>query len=117
MNTQANLKLLITSLILGAILGIIGGPVQILVLWGVIGLAIGYLSPNFRSASLVGIVYGFTVSFTFMVHGYNGSEPIMNKLVPLAALGVFGAFCGLVLTLTSRFIKRLIQKKKEPPLR
>jgi hypothetical protein len=83
------------SLIVGLALGLIGGPVQILGAWAIAGLLIGAMSNGFKPAALNGAAFGFVLSYVFMIHGYNGTDPIATRLLPFVLLGLFGAICGL----------------------
>ncbi len=99
---------LVSSAVLGVLLGYIGGPVQILAIWGIAGVGIGYFSSTFRLAALNGLIFGFIVSYIFMLHGYNGTDPITTKLLPFAALGAFGAVCGIILAEIGRLLRKLM---------
>jgi hypothetical protein len=108
---------LIFSGLAGIVLGYVGGPVQILALWAVIGIGIGYSSAKMRAVLLNGVTFGFIVSFVFMLHGYKGADPIVTKLVPFAVLGVFGALCGIMLVLIGSLLKGLLRKKYSAEMR
>lgn len=93
---------LIAAIIVGAFLGVLGakylfvGSWLSLVLWGIVGLALGYWSGK-RKALLNGAVFGFVISFVFMAVGYSGVAPFISRIPFFALLGLFGAVCGLVL--------------------
>jgi hypothetical protein len=108
-----NLRIMtIFSGVIGALVGFIGGPVQILVLWSAIGLGIGYFSKTLRQAIIDGAVYGFVVSFTFLLRGYNGVDPVGFKLLSFfAALSFFGALCGAILGYAGELFYLLLRKK------
>ena len=101
-----NSYLVICSILVGIIFGLIGGPVFVLILWAILGLAIGYISYRKKIAVISGTLYGFFLSFVFMVHGYSGTDPLVTKLLPFIALGIFGAFCGAILALIGSLIPR-----------
>jgi hypothetical protein len=75
-----------------------------LVPWGVAGLALGYWIGK-QGALLAGGLYGFSLSFVFMLAGYSGSAPIVTRAPFFALLGVFGALCGLILAALGASIK------------
>ena len=101
---------ILAALIIGIIVGFIGGPVYALIPWAIIGVIIGWVSSGKKSAVLHGAVYGFALAFVFMIHGYNGTDPLVTKLLPFAALGVVGAVFGLFWG----FIGSLLPHKKQP---
>ena len=93
----------VAAVIAGALLGFAGPRYQSLgwfslIPWAIVGLALGYWSQ--RSERLItGALYGFSLCFSFMVAGYSGVAPLTSRLPFFALIGVFGAVCGLVLTL------------------
>ncbi len=94
------------SLVIGILLGLVGGPVYILLPWGLVGLAIGYVSTRKNTAILNGAVYGFLASFTFMVSGYAGQDSVATKILPFIIIGLVGALCGLTLGLLGNIAHR-----------
>ena len=96
----------LVSLVIGFILGLLGGPVWILVPWGLAGLAIGYLTKDYDQAAVNGAVFGFSAAFFFMVFGYKGTQSLISRVPFFAALGLVGAVCGLVLGLAGRVARR-----------
>jgi uncharacterized membrane protein (UPF0136 family) len=97
----------ISSALIGAILGYIGGPALILALWGAVGLLIGLFSNGHKAALINGIAFGFLVSYVFMVAGYNGDASVTTKLLPFVVFGIFGALCGMILAATGYVLKNL----------
>lgn len=67
-----------------------------LVPWGVGGLAVG-LGARRRSGIIAGAVYGFVLSFAFMVANYHGTASALGRVPFFAVFGIIGAGCGLVL--------------------
>ncbi len=67
-----------------------------LIPWGAAALALGYWIGK-RGAMLAGAIYGFTMSFAFMLAGYTGAAPLATRIPFFALLGLFGAVCGLIL--------------------
>ena len=101
------------KVIVAAILGIIvgaTGPYYLflgsysLVPWGLVGLALGFWC-NKRESLYAGAIYGFCLSFSFMVAGYNGAASLVSRFPFFALLGLFGAVCGVALTATGYFLK------------
>jgi hypothetical protein len=62
-----------------------------LVVWAVVGLALGALSRRWTTAIWVDAVVGFAIVFSYSVMGYQGSGPLLNALVPFALLALGGA--------------------------
>ncbi len=100
-------------IVLGALLGIAAAHMLFLqwftlVPWGIAGVALGYRAHR-REAVISGAVYGFVLSFVFMAAGYTGDRPLVTRFPFFAQLGLFGAFCGLVLAwLGSRIGRKTI---------
>jgi hypothetical protein len=62
-----------------------------LVVWAVIGLAIGALSKRWSTAIWVDAVVGFAIVFSYSVMGYQGSAALVTALAPFALIGLVGA--------------------------
>lgn len=97
---------------LGVLLGVAGAKFQqlgawTLIPWGIGGLAIAS-APMRRAAAVTGGVYGFVLSFTFMVAAYTGAAPLVSRLLPFALLGLFGALCGAALGAVGSFVRARI---------
>lgn len=105
---------LIVSIIVGAVLGVLGakylfvGSWLSLVLWGIVGLALGFWSGK-RKALLNGVVFGFVVSFVFIASGYSGTAPFVSRIPFFALLGLVGAVCGLVLGWLGSLIRNRVK--------
>jgi len=99
MKLKVNVISAIISLLIVAGIGYFGGPVYVLIIWGGVGLAIGAFSAGRRSSLINGALFGFAVSYSFMISGYEGSAPLSSRLLLFALLGLFGAMCGLILGL------------------
>jgi uncharacterized membrane protein YccC len=95
--------------ILGIILGATG-PYYLfmgsysLVPWGLVGLALGFWC-SMRQAFYAGAVYGFCLSFSFLIAGYNGTASIFSRFPFFALLALFGAVCGVALAATGYFLR------------
>lgn len=88
---------------LGVFLGVAGARYQqfgfwTLLPWGAIGIAVGAHPPR-REAMVSGALYGFALSFSFMIAAYTGTATLLSRLPFFALLGLFGALCGLLLGL------------------
>ena len=66
--------------------------------WGIAGVVLGLWTRKGETA-LAGALYGFVLSFTFMVVGYTGNASLISRLPFFGLLGLFGGLCGLVLSL------------------
>jgi hypothetical protein len=103
------MKKIVVAIAAGAVLGVVGSRVLFvgswlsLIPWTIAGLALGAWCGRWESVR-VGAVFGFSVSFVFMVSGYSGSAPLLGRLPAFAVLGVFGAVCGIVLGLLGSLI-------------
>ena len=104
----------VVAIALGAVFGL-AGPRYLflgwysLIPWGIVGLALGYWSPR-GDRFMVGILYGFALCLSFMIAGYTGTASLLSRLPFFALVGVFGALCGLGLTLVGHFLR----SKREP---
>lgn len=75
-----------------------------LIPWGAAGLGLGYGFGK-PGAWLAGALYGFALSFVFMLAGYTGAAPLTTRIPFFALLGLFGAACGLILALIGARLK------------
>jgi hypothetical protein len=108
-----------TAVCIGLILGLIGarylfvGSWLILIPWTVAGLGIGFWCT--KNESIVnGVVYGFVLSFVFLLAEYSGKASLISRVPFFAVLGVFGGVCGLVLGLLGFSVKtRLTAGRKK----
>jgi hypothetical protein len=100
----------------GVLLGWIGarvlfvGSALSLAPWALVGLALGVACRSRRGAAAAGAVFGFALTFTFMATGYEGAAPLGTRLVPFAAIGLFGSLCGLVLTIAGLLGRRAVSR-------
>ena len=105
----------VVAVVVGALFGL-AGPYYLflgwfsLIPWGIAGLALGYWSER-RERFWVGLLYGFALCFSFMIAGYTGNASLVSRLPFFALVGVFGALCGLGLTLVGH---RLRSKREKP---
>lgn len=73
--------------------------------WALGGLALGWWNGR-PGAPLAGALYGFALSFVFMLANYSGTAPVLSRTPFFALLGLFGAGCGAVLTLLGARLRR-----------
>jgi hypothetical protein len=104
------LAYLLAAVLTGIVLGILRGPVYILIPWAIAGIVLGFLSKRKRCAMIRGAAFGFFASFVFMLSGYNGTASVISRIPFFAILGLFGAICGLILGLIGYFSKKLLKK-------
>src|SRR5436309_1830621 len=62
-----------------------------LVVWAVIGIALGALSTRWSTAIWVDAVVGFAIVFSYSVMGCQGAAPLITALAPFALIAVVGA--------------------------
>ena len=78
--------------------------------WGMFGMGIGAWSHSKTEAIKNAGVYGFTLSFVFMLFGYQGSAPILSRMPFFAILGLVGAVCGIISGLVGFYGKKGITR-------
>jgi hypothetical protein len=100
---------LVVALIVGAAIGAAGpqyvllGPYS-LIPWGLVAIVLGMWG-NKREILKSGAVYGFALSFAFLVAGYNGTRSLVSRFPFFAILSLFGAVCGLALSALGYYLK------------
>jgi len=81
-----------------------------LVVWGLIGLALGALSKRWSTAIWVDAVVGFAIVFTYSVLGYQGAAPLIGALLPFALIALVGA-AGMAVAGAAGFgIRKLVTR-------
>jgi hypothetical protein len=104
----------IAAVLIGSVLGVIGSRVLFvgswlsLVPWTIAGLLLGMWSTK-RQWTWIGALFGFSVSFVFMVAGYAGAANLVSRFPFFAALGLFGAVCGIVLGLLGHLLRKALR--------
>lgn len=95
--------LLFVSALVGIVCGLasqsslLAGQWLNLVVWGIAGVVLGLFANGRRVMIWAGIVYGFFLSVTFLISGFQGSpDKLPGFLVLTLALSVIGAIGGLV---------------------
>ena len=100
----------ITAIVLGVALGFAGATMLnlqwfTLIPWGIAGIALG-LGATRVKAIAAGAVYGFILCFVFMLAGYTGAPPVITRFPFFAAIGLFGAVCGVAVSWIGSTVKR-----------
>ena len=107
---------IVISIIVGLILAFIAshvlfvGSARTLIPWGIAGLILGWWGKNKKHSLLIGAIYGFVLSFSFMSFGYTGKVPYITRIPPFIILGLFGAVCGLILGIGGQLLKKLFKR-------
>jgi hypothetical protein len=98
----------------GALLGWLGAHATLgwftLLPWAFGGLVVGYAAR--ARPALAGALYGFALSFVFMLGVYTGKASVLSRLPFFAALGAVGAVCGLSLSLMGRWVANRIAPRQ-----
>ena len=106
------------AILLGAFFGgilakfLFNGSAWNLIPWGLVGLGTGIFARNKKEALISGAIYGFVLSFLFMVEGYTGAQPLVTRFAPFAVLGLFGGVCGAILGIIGSFGRQIIRKAR-----
>ena len=87
------------------------GSVLNIIPWGLVALICGIASRTKKEGLLLGAIYGFMMSFSFMVKGYSGIAPLVTRIPFFAILGIFGALCAGLLGFFGNLIGRLLKRK------
>ena len=99
----------IVALIVGVVIGATGPQYVFLgayslIPWGLVAIALGCWG-NRREALKSGAMYGFSLSFAFLVAGYNGAPSLVSRFPFFLILSLFGAVCGLALSAVGYYLK------------
>ena len=79
-----------------------------LVLWGMVGLALGLFTAGRRLIVWTGIVFGVCLTVSFLLFGFQGSpDKLPGFLVLTLALSVVGAICGVATVFIGSRLRRL----------
>lgn len=116
--SAANKILLASAAVAGFLLGVASTRLFFigwynLILWGVVGVALGYFAESRREALLAGVAYGLLLTVTFLVSGFQGSYNVLvafliltlGLCVPGIAGGMITAWIGQWLRM--RFLPRM----------
>ena len=95
--------------ILFAHLASVGGFITLGV-WAIAGLTIGFISRNKKEALFLGSLFGFTISFVFLIADYQGSIAVVYRFFPFALLSCVGLVGGLLLGILGFLFRKLLKK-------
>jgi hypothetical protein len=70
----------------------------------VVAVLVGVLAPTRRAAVAEAATYGFSLAFTFMVAGYDGTATLISRLPLFAVLGLVGAGYAALLALAGSIV-------------
>ncbi len=111
---------IVAPVLIGVLLGVIGarlvfvGSGLSLVPWSIAGVAFGLFARSRPEAMKLGGVYGFALSFVFMLAGYSGDASVLTRLPFFALLGFLGCAAGAVLSLLGRGSLSLLRRASVP---
>ena len=81
-----------------------------LVLWAIAGIALGWLVQGRAQIVWVGILYGFMMTATFLLSGFQGTAGNLPAFLVLTlALSVVGALGGLAAVFIGSRLRRLVR--------
>jgi hypothetical protein len=82
--------------------------------WGLLGILLGTIvAQDKREAYMIGAIYGFTLSFSFLwidKAGHTSLTQFLFLLVIITLLGVFGAGCGALCSHIGYALRKLVVK-------
>ena len=82
-----------------------------IILWGVGGLIVGFLTRNNSEALRAGTAYGVLLAVAFLLSRFGGSpDKLPSYFVLIAVLSVGAAIGGIIATYVGSKIKKLIKK-------
>lgn len=81
-----------------------------LVLWGIVGVVLGIFTNERRMIVWAGILYGFSLSVSFLLAGFQGSaDKLPGFLLLTLVLSVVGAMGGLVTVFVGSRLRRIVK--------
>jgi len=109
--------LVLVSAVVGMVLGLIShisflsGPLINLALWGLAGLGLGFFATSRSSILWTGIVYGVSLSFSFLLSGFGGRPEVFPSFILLTLLlSVIGALGGLLTVFVGSKLRTSIKR-------
>jgi hypothetical protein len=105
--------------LLGAVLGLLGAKYVLvgsgwsLLPWGLVALLVGFTAGSRRRAAVDAGIYGFALSFVFMVAGYSGAAPLAGRLWFFVLLGLFGAACAALIAVVGRQVHSWLTRRRD----
>jgi hypothetical protein len=107
--------LLIISGVVGIVCGLVShtpflnGQWLNLVVWGIVGIALGLFMSGTRLIIWAGLVYGFCLSVTFLISGFQGNADKLPAFLLLTlVLSLVGALGGLATVFVGSRLRRLL---------
>jgi hypothetical protein len=99
----------VVAFVIGVAIGAVGPQYVFLgaysfIPWGLVAVGLG-LWGNKREALKNGAVYGFSLSFAFLVVDYHGAPSLVSRFPFFLILSLFGAACGLALSALGYYLK------------
>jgi hypothetical protein len=103
--------------IIGGVMGVACGLISVtpwltgrwvsLIIWGVVGVLLGLWVTKGRPVVWTGLVYGFCLSVTFLLAGFQGSADKLPAFLALTlVLSVVGAAGGLLTVFVGAWLRR-----------
>ena len=78
-----------------------------LALWVIAGILVGLFAASKKEVIWSGIIYGFLLTLSFLISGFQGSTDQLGVFALLClALGAVGALCGLILAYIGSTLRR-----------
>lgn len=87
-----------------------------LIPWSGTGIVLGIFCHTKKESLRLGSLYGFVLSFSFLVFGYEGDAPIVGRLPFFALLALVGAVGGGVLALIGMLLRRAYDNHRATPM-
>ena len=115
---KSNFFLLISAAVgivcgLASHIGFLSAPLTNLALWGLAGLGLGIFANGRRMILWTGIVYGVSLSFSFLLSGFGGRPEVFLSFILLTLLlSVIGALGGLLTVFIGSRLRTLIKPSK-----
>ncbi len=110
-------RLLVGASALGVVLGVASarwvwvGSGASLVPWAAAALALGALAAESGLALAASSLFGFVLSVSFMLAGYDGDASWWSRSWFFAVLGVVGACCAAVLGLLGHAVAGVVRRR------
>lgn len=100
---------ILVATVLGVVLGLLGARATILGAWTLLPWALGGVVVGYkvrRHPVVAGALYGFALSFVFMLAVYTGNASVLSRVPFFALLGLVGAACGASAAAGGRWLAR-----------
>ena len=99
--------------LVGIVLGFLSANIFLigwlnLIIWGIVGLVVGFAYRDTRKAKWAGGFYGFFLTISFLLLGFRGASDKLFMFVLFSlGLSIIGIFCGLILAIIGNRINYL----------